>query len=66
MIKKHMLYTNTIKDFPMEGLEEDFDYSSDEEAVFIAKRHMLKESLEAIDFAIKEDPFMLVDNLKQF
>lgn len=50
-------------DFPLTKLEEEYDYETDSEQIYTAKKHMLTESIMAIEFYIKEDPVLLVQNL---
>ena len=57
-------WLSTISEYPLENLEEEYDYQSDEEQVYSAKKHMVKETIMAIEFFAKEDPLILVDNLK--
>ena len=45
-------------------MEHEYDYQSEEEQVYVAKRSMMNEGYMAIEFFIKEDPLLLVDNLK--
>ena len=51
------------EDFPMHELEQEYDYASDEEQVYTAKKHMINEGLLAIEFFTKDDPLVLVENL---
>ena len=48
----------------MEKLEQEYDYDSDSEQVYRARKHLLDEQKMAIEFFVKEDPIMLVSNLK--
>ena len=50
-------------EFPLSKLEEEYDYETDGDQIYTAKKHMLTESIMAIEFYIKEDPVLLVQNL---
>jgi hypothetical protein len=54
-----------LADFPLHGLEEEYDYDTEEEQLLKAKKHMVNECVLAIEFFIKEDPVLLVENLKE-
>lgn len=47
----------------MDNLEKEYDYDTDEEQIYRAKKHLLKESIMAIEFCVKDEPLMLIDNL---
>jgi hypothetical protein len=51
--------------YPLHDLEEEFDYETDRDQVFKAKNHNINETFMAIEFFTKDDPLMLVENLKQ-
>ena len=53
-----------LNDYSMEKLEEEYDYETDDEQVYRAKKHLLTEQKMAVEFFVKEDPIMLVANLK--
>jgi len=53
-----------INDYSLDKLELEYDYDTDEEQVYRAKKHLLHEQKMAVEFYIKDDPIMLVGNLK--
>ena len=53
-----------INDYSLDKLELEYDYDTDEEQVYRAKKHLLNEQKMAVEFYIKDDPIMLVGNLK--
>ena len=49
----------------MKKLELEYDYDTDEEQLNAAKSMLVRESLDAIQFYVKDgDPLLLVDNLQ--
>lgn len=53
-----------INDYCLDKLELEYDYDTDEEQIYRAKKHLITEQKMAIEFFIKDDPLMLVGNLK--
>jgi hypothetical protein len=53
-----------INDYCLDKLELEYDYDTDEEQVYRAKKHLVTEQKMAIEFYVKDDPLMLVGNLK--
>jgi hypothetical protein len=47
----------------MSKLEMEYDYDTDEEQIYRAKKLMIKENMMAVDYFVKEDPLLLVGNL---
>ena len=55
---------NTLGAYPLHDLEEEYDYETDQEQIYKAKKHNINENYLAIEFFTKEDPMVLVENLK--
>jgi hypothetical protein len=53
-----------INDYSLDKLELEYDYDTDDEQIYRAKKHLLTEQKMAIEFYVKDDPIMLVGNLK--
>jgi hypothetical protein len=49
----------------MEKLELEYDYETDEEQIYRAKKYLISETKLAIEYIVKEDPLMLVSNLNK-
>lgn len=67
-LKVHLKYPGRYEkliSFPLHGLEEEYDYDTEEEQIYTAKKHMIDECLMAVEFFIKDDPVLLVENLKE-
>lgn len=60
---KNSEFSNRLDGYPLYKLEPEYDYESDLEQVYTAKKHMVNESFMAIDFSTKDDPLVLVENL---
>jgi len=54
----------SIGAYNMDNLELEYDNDTDEEQIYRAKKYLLSESKMAIEFVVKDDPVMLVSNLK--
>ena len=61
---KNTEFSNRLDGYPLYKLEPEYDYESDLEQVYTAKKHMVNESYLAIDFSTKDDPLVLVENLQ--
>ena len=48
----------------MKKLELEYDYDTDEDQLFAAKRMLTKENIDAVEYFVKEDPLILVGNLE--
>lgn len=55
-----------LEQFPLVNLEEEYDYSTEEEQVVKAKKHMHKEGYQAIEFFVRDDPILLVENFFKY
>lgn len=56
--------SQSIADFSMDKLEVEYDYETDEEQIYRAKKYLVGENRMSIEFVVKEDPLLLVSNLK--
>lgn len=56
--------TRKINDYSLDKLELEYDYDTDEEQLYRSKKHCMNEQKMAIEFFVKEDPLLLVGNLK--
>ena len=65
MFFKNSNWANTLGAYPIHQLENEYDYESDEEQVYEAKKLHIEENSLAIEFFVKDDPLYLVENLKQ-
>lgn len=61
---KNTQFSNRLDGYPLYNLEPEYDYESDLEQVYTAKKHMVNESYLAIEFSTKDDPIVLVENLQ--
>ena len=52
-----------INDYCLDNLEVEYDYDTDEEQLYRAKKHSMTEANMAIEFFVKDDPLLLVGNL---
>ncbi len=52
-----------VLNFDLSNLEVEYDYDTDEEQVYRAKRVMKDENFQAIEFTVKEDIQVVVENL---
>lgn len=52
-----------ILDFDMSKLEIEYDYDTDEEQIYRAKKLLKNENFFAVEYYVKDDPFILVGNL---
>lgn len=56
--------TPTLLEFNMKKLELEYDYDTEEEQLHAAKKMLLRENIDAIQFSVQDgDPLLLVDNL---
>ena len=54
----------TLLDFNMKKLELEYDYDTEEEQLNAAKKMLLRENLDAIQYSVQDgDPLLLVENL---
>lgn len=53
-----------LVDFNIEKLEQEYDYDTDEGQLLAAKAMLMKENMDAIQFYVKEEAIVLVDNIK--
>ena len=56
--------TQSIAGYSMDKLEVEYDYETDEEQIYRAKKYLVGESRMSIEFVVKEDPLILVSNLR--
>ena len=56
--------TVSIAKYPMDKLEVEYDYETDEEQIYRAKKYLVAEQAMSVEFCIKDDPLVLVSNLK--
>jgi hypothetical protein len=61
--KVHKFSVCRMNEFPTAELEDEYDYDTDDSGLYTAKRHLAKETRDAIDFCNRENPQMLVSNL---
>ena len=54
----------SIADYNMDKLEVEYDYETDEEQIYRAKKYLVAEQAMSVEFCIKDDPLVLVSNLK--
>ena len=48
----------------MKKLELEYDYDTEEEQLFAAKKMLLRENIDAIQYSVQDgDPLLLIDNL---
>ena len=63
-LKNNCSGSKEIISFNMKKLELEYDYDTDEEQLFAAKRMLTKENVDAVEYFVKEDPLILVGNLE--
>lgn len=51
-------------EFDLSKLEIEYDYDTDEEQIYRAKKMLMKETFLATEFYVKVDPFAMVENLR--
>ena len=54
-----------IANYSMDKLEVEYDYETDEEQIYRAKKFLVSETKLAVEFVVKEDPLVLVANLRK-
>ena len=56
-------WETTVSEFEMDKLEQEYDYDTDEDQILRAKEMMANENFSAIEFAVHDDPLLLIGNL---
>ena len=51
-------------EFDLSKLEIEYDYDTDEEQIYRAKKMLMNDNYLATEFYVKDDPFILVENLR--
>ena len=52
-----------MSDFDMNKLELEYDYETDEDQMYKAKELLIRETVQAVQFFVTDDPELLVGNL---
>ena len=52
-----------VSDFDMNKLELEYDYETDEDQMYKAKELLIRETVQAVQFFVTDDPELLVGNL---
>ena len=51
-------------EFDLSKLEIEYDYDTDEEQIYRAKKLLMNDTFLATEYYVKDDPFSLVENLR--